>query len=292
MRDNIVFTNTNTNPNEVLSMSPDAIDIDVLSTKVRETVRSWLTTARDDIDCAMRERFAYYLAQPVSDNISPRCAYYCPDSISSAVARFIKTGTHRNLLNVTTYVATHYHVSCHELLFGMKKPVELFGQIKSFTLLMPTVCNETYRNKIRSCLEANMLKTDSPNYILRERCIEAGTAQGMNYAKIKALIFGSQTQKDVLEQIYAPDFTFQTDKQAPSVANHSVGFDMVLRDCRKYGVAADYLILQDYSEFAVINGRPLSEEQAEWLSLFLCASTSARMKAIAMLTKYQLMNAL
>jgi hypothetical protein len=273
---------------ETLSMSPDAIDTDLMKTKSRETIRGWLSTAKDDISQTLRTRFANYLSQPEDDNIPPYRLHYCPDSDVDIVKRFIKKGSQKNLLSGTIYLSSRHHVSCHELLFGTSKPVELFGRTKSFVLLISTVQDEVFKEKIRNCLTGGVLKTDSPMYILRERCIEAGAAQGMSYAEIRSMLLGSPTQKIILDEIYAPDFPYQKEKQNHNTANHSLGFNMVLRDCGKYSVSADYLILQDYSEFAVIEGKALTEQQTEWLSLFLCATPAAQLVSIAILTKYQL----
>lgn len=275
---------------KTLSMPADTIDIDLLVNFPREAVRGWFAIAKDDIEKAMQERFSYYLSQPAPDTVSLNCINYSPDSSSKIANQFAKTGRKKNLLDGTIYVSTRYHVSCHELLFGTRYPVELFGQTKSFvqfiTLVQDDICLET----IRCCLANSVLKTDSPMYILRERCIEAGTAQGMNYEEIQSMIFGSPSQKQVIDQIYASDFPYQTQKQDTSVASHSFGLSMIFRDCRKYRVSADYLVLQDYSDFAVLDGQPLTAEQKEWLSLFLCATSYAQLTAIAALTKYRMID--
>lgn len=276
---------------ETLSMSPDAIDTDLMATKARETIRGWLGAARDDISQVLRSRFSYYLSQPEDNKIFPRCLYYCPDRSAEIVQRFVKNGSQKNLLSGAVYLSSRHHVSCHELLFGTSKPVELFGRTKSYILLISTVQDDVFKEKIRSCLENGVLKTDSPMYILKERCTEVGVAQGKDYSEIRAMILGSPNQKKIMNAIYAPDFPYQIEKQEPYIANHSLGYEMVMRDCRKYGVSADYLILQDYSEFAVIEGQALTKEQKEWLSLYLCATPAAQLVAISTLTKYQILEA-
>lgn len=274
---------------DTLSMSPSVIDIEELARHKRDTVKGWLKEARDNWNRAIGERFAYYLGQPVKDDIAPHHKVYCPDDMVEIAHKCVSKNRWTKFpLCGLIYVSTRYQISCHELLFGVRRPVELFGRTKSFISLISSIQDDNYRCKIRECLKQGFLDTNSPMYILKERCMEAGFAQGMSFHAICAMVLGSTAQQQILDQIYAPNLPHRMELQTEDVAAHSPGFNMVIRDCRKYRVSADYLVLQDYSDFAVLNSKSLTAEQKDWLSLYLCASPMAQTAAISMLTKHML----
>jgi hypothetical protein len=205
------------------------------------------------------------------------------------VARNCALKTNRTLypLSGLIYISTRYQVSCHELLFGKTRPVEIFGRTKAFLTTLPEVDTAT-RERVLQCLKHGYLDTDSPMYILKDRCLVAGYAQGMSYYAICAMVIGSPAQQKVLDHIYGNDISHKAKTLPEDVAAHTFGYNMVLRDCRKYKVSADYLILQDYSDFAVIEGEPLIPIHREWLSAYLCASPQAQATAIAILAHYKM----
>lgn len=274
---------------DTLSMSPSVIDIDELANHKRDTFKGWLKAARDNWDQAIGQRFAYYLDQPPKENIEPHHKVYCPDNAVEFARKCVSKNKWTKFpICGLVYVSTRYQISCHELLFGVRRPVELFGRTRSFLALISSVRDDNYKAKIHECLKQGFLDTDSPMYVLKERCMEAGFSQGMSYHAICSMVLGSTAQQKILDQIYAPNLPHRLEQQTEDVAAHSPGFNMVIRDCRKYHVSADYLVLQDYSDYAVMNGRTLTDVQKEWLSLYLCASPTAQTAAISMLTKYML----
>lgn len=270
---------------ESLSMCPGEIDIEVLGQYKRNTIKGWLAAARRGIVENVQARFASYLEQPPKNDIPSHYIRYCPDAEIEAVKKYLATKSRSKFLCGTIYISTRYNVSCHQLLFGMSRPVELFGRTKSFIQMIEPLKDTFLKQKIKECLIAGNLETDSPMYVLKERCMEIGFSRGMAFHAISSLGFGSAAQQSILSQIYAPRFPFRSEQQSEDVREHLCGYDMVLRDSVRHQVSADYLILQDYSDFAQLNGNALTAEQKEWLSLYLCASPKAQITAVSLLSK-------
>lgn len=270
---------------ETLSMCPGEIDIEVLGQYKRNTIKGWLAAARGGIVESVQARFASFLDQTPKSDIPSHYIRYCPDTEVKAVRKYLATKSRSKFLCGTIYISTRYNVSCHQLLFGRSRPVELFGRTKAFVQMIVPLKDTFLKQKIQECLVAGCLETDSPMYILKERCMEIGFSRGMAFHAISSLGFGSVAQQNILSQIYAPRLPFRSEQQSEDVREHLCGYDMVLRDCVRHQISADYLILQDYSDFALLNGKTLSAEQKEWLSLYLCASPKAQITAVSLLAK-------
>lgn len=282
--DNEIITFNNGNI-ETLSMDPGRIDIEALSQYKRNTIKGWLAAARNSIVGNVQDRFASYLAQEPRSDIPVHCINYCPDTAQKAVQKYIATKSRSSFLCGTIYISTRYNVSCHQLLFGVPRAVELFGRTKAFIQLIDELKDPILKQKIKGCLVTGYLETDSPLFILKERCKEIGFSRGMAFHVISSLGFGSVAQQDILNQMYDPKFPYRSEQQSDEAREHLCGYDMVLRDSIRHQVSADYLILQDYSDYALLNGAELNADQKEWLSLYLCASPKAQINAIALLSK-------
>lgn len=278
----ITFTNGNA---ESLSMSPGNIDIEVLSQYKRDTVKGWLAAARPEITKNIQARFSACLEREPLNSIPVHYSNYCPEAELNAVKKYLATKSRIRFLCGTIYISTRYNVSCHQLLFGTQRPVELFGRTKSFIQLIGALNDPSLKQRIKEQLVSGYLETNSPLYILKERCMEIGFSRGQPFHFISSLGFGSPAQQEILNQMYTSQFPYRGEQQSTEAQEHLCGYDMVFRDSIRYQVSADYLILQDYSDFALLNGTPLSAEQKEWLSTYLCASPKAQITAIALLSK-------
>ena len=266
-----------------VNMSPDAIDIDVLSVTKKLAIKKWLADVRDGINDALQTRYRYYHDRTPS----PCCLTYCPEEVRRYFTAFVETGTRQRFLWVTVYVSTRFNVSCHKLLFGTSYATELFGRTKSFIGIIPGLPPGELRTKLYQCLKDGFLETNSPLYILRQRVTEAGFAQGIPFFDLKSNGFGGPLQARIIEEMLEGELSpRQEEYTVKEFINCRPGFDLLLHYSSKLKVSADYLILQDYSDFATMNGNPLTSEQKEWLSLYLCASPDAQMQAITILSKY------
>lgn len=281
---NISFTINN----QSLTMAPGCIDVDVLHDGDMTLARGWLRLARNAIDEKIQERFAYYLQRPADAFVLWTQRNYCSDDAKDMAERFAATRKRSRFLFGLIYIATRYKVTCHELLFGMKRPIELFGRTKSFVTTVGSLQDEEFKKKLIDYLKSNFLNTNSPLYIVKQRCFEAGYAQGMREHDIYRLDMGSPTMEEMMHEMYAPNFSHRAEDYTGTCASHLPAFDMILRDCRKYRVSADYLLLQDYSDRALLDGCELTVEEQEWLSIYLCASPNAQITAVGMLMKHQL----
>lgn len=277
--------------NAIVNQFPYAIDICSINEMPFESFRTWLRTERSSWSTAVNNRISAFLTLPPNESIAAHQKTYCPDQAKNNALR-IASGNQKLVspLCGLVYVSTRYGVSCHELLFGTPRPVELFGRTRAFVTLVSSLENEAYKNRLKKHLTNCHLDTDSPLFVFRERCKEVGFSQSVPYRTIRAMVLGSTVQQAILEQLYAPGLSHRMEFQPDGVVTHAPGFDMVLVECRRYQVSADYLVLQDYSDFATINGEALSAEQKEWLTLYLCASPAGQVDAISMLTKQLLSN--
>ena len=63
---------------------------------------------------------------------------------------------------------------------------------------------------------------------------------------------------------------------------HSVSsfYYILLRFCVLTGMSVDYFTLQDYSQWAELDGKALTPQQQMWLSKYLCADLATQERAI------------
>ena len=72
----------------------------------------------------------------------------------------------------------------------------------------------------------------------------------------------------------------------PDIERSRAFYRLVLAVCSLYGLSSDYLLLQDYSEYAETDHTPLPDIQKSWLSAFLCADRDSQEKAIRLAVIY------
>ena len=278
------------NPADIIrevGVDPAHMNIDDFERISVLTIKYWLSFVRDDIKKALNARFSEcFQKEPLAD-IPEHYREFCPDSARKYLVNFLKYGRKIKFFWSMIYLSTRYNVSCHELLFGTRYKLDLFGRTKNFVGLAANLSDLTVQATLRKCLEENHLNTNSPLYVFKQRCLEICAARGTPIFRANATGFGSPLQARLISIIFDKEISHrEEDYTEDELVDCTPGFDLLFRYCLKFSVSADYLILQDYSDFATMNGEPLTPEQKEWLSIYLCATPDAQEHAIRILSRY------
>lgn len=194
-------------------------------------------------------------------------------------------------LFLVTFGATRVHgISCHEMLFGKDYPCVVSQSAGIFLRYMGQT-NARQRSHILKTLKNNQDLIDCPWYILQTRYFELADECG--YSRSKAIQFPVLNQYGVLgaptnyittmfAEGLSPKYSVNQEKLKRGGQIKMAWTLFVCLLCANHEIGADRFLLQDYSDFAVgLDREPLTEEQREWLSAFLCANPSVRDMVLA-----------
>ena len=165
----------------------------------------------------------------------------------------------------------------HALLVGREMPVALLPDTTAVLTRMGKLSDDQ-RDYLVEYLKENAAPCNNPYYILRCRFIEYSQFQGESVSELikaaKTSYSTLQNLTDLCCRVYVP-FDLKECDNLPFL--RTAGHHLVLiRACVNTQLAADYFACQDYSNTATIEGNPLTDQQKQWLSVYLMASEKAR----------------
>lgn len=275
MEDGVEIINTS-------DMCAQRIDVTAFAQYPAYAQKKWVQLNRLDMKLAISKRIKdCYLNNEPLPNLPAHKLIYASDNTRAAIVCSLKQKSQNinPLLPCLVYCAVRYGVSCHELLFGIKKPVILFGRTASFLRQMAQMPSDL-QESICKTLEEGYLDVDTPYFILKERCLEKIFSLGQPKSRLEVAAYCSPYQWRAMIQLFATNVSpYAKDNQLN--IDTTVGVNtMMLKYCSDLDLAADYFLLQDYSDKALLDGKPLDERQQRWLSLYLCASPRVQKKVI------------
>lgn len=163
--------------------------------------------------------------------------------------------------------------SCHEVLFGEKKPVILRGQTLS-VLDAFLAAPKALQIQLISQLYATPSNVDNPVYISYYRYADLAKEEGSHVNHWFMQFYASS-------ELFAPLAAFQEDAMKPQEeicsfkripTGPSSLWWMALLVCPCMDISLDYLVREDYSSVAVRPDRELTELEWVFLSAYLSAS--------------------
>lgn len=192
----------------------------------------------------------------------------------------------RPLPAVAFFASNFDNLSCHEIMFRDAIPTIMSQRAEQFIRLMAKLPVHK-RNHICTMLKWGQELTHNVQYVLKLRLTELAAELGIELSEMllpgRLPTFTRTVLTEFTQKITTPweSATSSKYKKSNDMLVETPLFNMVYTVCICHGVAADRLLLLDYSRFAVFsNAETLSEEQRRWLSFFLCASVISQDMAI------------
>ncbi len=277
-----------------IEIQPDQFNTEYLHAWGTQSLDQWFKGHRDDFLTLIYNRVHdRFYNSVLLDHIPEHDLTYCPDTAAEIIERsFAKPrNTRRESILSSVYFATRYGLSCHETLTGETKPTELFGTTAVFVKQMERL-PEDVRQDIISALEKGYFQTDSYLYILKQRCYEWSYANGQPVTDLYATCRFVPSLYTAVCEIIREDISPVADRNGFLLAVKANSLCIgIMRLCISCNLAADFFVLQDYSKFAALDGKPLGEQQKLWLSHYLCASPEAKDYALSQIACHMDMDA-
>lgn len=205
---------------------------------------------------------------------------------SSTVMEYIDSlHTHSQLvypiLALLSYAGANLQgYTCHNIVFSEHRPVNVYGRTEYFLELFSAASPAT-QNAILANLKQSAEPNRNPLSILKSRFTEIAFSLGMSVSEYMRQRFSySVTNYAVCGKFLnatfdaEPNFSTRFEIGQNNSLFRAVSFIALVE-----GYSVDYLLLQDYSHIATLHGEPLNETLTEALSLYLCASSAARLDA-------------
>lgn len=262
-----------------------ATSLQALSDYSAPEIASWLTENYREIIERIESSIKELIQGEPTETPAAANAFFAPDHLADYFESAAAGPQMSPLLNLIAFCATRYSdTSCHKIIFGQHLPVELFGASLFFVEAKRTLGKERFMPVIDflQCPGSSEVKpfVNNPAFVIRERIQELANK---NHSSLIPFVssctsnsyFSSSIRKNMREEIPPICKMFGRSFSASPSA-----FVLLLSSAAVYKVSADYLLLPDYSKFAVCNGAPLSREEQEALSVFLTAPIDIRSDAM------------
>lgn len=178
------------------------------------------------------------------------------------------------------YLVRNSQVSSHYLVFGETIPIELFGRTAGFIRTMNTL-TEAKQTEIMSLLQEK--KYNASNFFIwfKQRCLECVYADDQNLDTISNLRWFGSAVNDMAAYLFGNPIPQDLHGVIGTPLNSGAdALQIVFYYCYIYAMSADFFLMQDYSPYAQLDGKPLSDTQKAWLSAYLMASMKGQHMAI------------
>lgn len=204
----------------------------------------------------------------------------------SLTRRVGKPYAERSLLNIfipaTVYLYDCYEVSCSKVILGCEVPTVPPKWVQAWLTEVDKLSG-TQKNQLFNILSAGTIRCDSI-YILKSRLEEMAVERGLALPDFLYYPGFSRKDKPAIVDGFAKT-TFSEDKNEYLAMKPYLGKARMLRLIISisilYQVSPDYLLLQDYSEYATMpTGERYSVVQRAWLSKLLSVDAATRAEAI------------
>ncbi len=174
--------------------------------------------------------------------------------------------------------------SCHSVVFSEHKDVDVWGGtayfLEQFASAAPSV-----QNQILSVLQDHVSPNYNPLSILATRCTEIAHSYGIPFTEYIRQRFSYSTTNAAANGKFL-NATFDQDTHFSNRFEMGL-YNSIFRIASYLAVidnySLDYLLLQDYSHVAYMNGQPLPDLLREVLSLYLCSDVSGKQEALRLL---------
>ena len=262
-----------------------AISLQNISSYSATEIASWLTDNYKEITEAIETLTKELIQSEGTEAPSAANAFFAPDHLANYFESAIAGSQMNPFLNFIAFCATRYSdTSCHKIIFGQHLPIELSGAPLFFVEAMRNLGKEQFAPVIGflQCPDGSEVKpfVNNPAFIIKERIRELANK---NHSYLIPFVssctscsyFSSSIRKNMGEEVL-PNYKMY----GRSFSSSAGAFVLLLSAAAVYKVSADYLLLPDYSKFAVCNGSPLSWEEQAALSVFLTAPIDIRNDAM------------
>lgn len=190
------------------------------------------------------------------------------------------------LLNDIAFCASRYQgISCHQILFGEHKSIELFGQDRFFIEAMNALGNSE-RTEILKRLGCFEPYVNNPNYLVKTRFQSLSNYQHYQFRSFLISCCSLSLHSASIRRNMICDVSPVVDYRKTSFSTSTAIFLLPVMAAAFFDVSADYFMLPDYSSVATRNGNLLSEEEKMWLAAFLALSFSAREEILRQIWSY------
>lgn len=216
----------------------------------------------------------------------PETQHYCSVDIFYRAKQFVNDNQAHDsnffpLLSLVAFAASESpDNSCQKILFKSDKKMEIFGRDEAFLRYWEST-NESVHNEVMKMLTSNREAVDNPLYILQNRTDELAFAEGLSVVSWITPFFSGSTRASAYDRFLTakiPPILDLSDRMRYAL-NRSLLWYMV-RLFVTTDVSADYMLLQDYSNFALYDGNPLPDSLKIPFSAFLCATTDTQYAAV------------
>lgn len=272
------------------SIDPGQIDIPKLASVPPTIHRTWVRQHRTEAEShAFARMKEEYEKLSISDVPNHVCDYFRifdktqkrPSRTMLAKSRII---LRPSLFRCVIFLASNGSRSCNELLFGVNRPIELFGRTAAFVRRIAAVAPDV-REDVFHTLEIGRLDTDNLFLTFKHRCYEAGFYKNRSLESLEDFSWATKEQRRMLQELLYQDLPLQmTELKETELDTDTGNYSLILRFCMELNLPADYFLIQDYSNLATLDGQPLSDEEKRNLSLYLCATPSAQLTTIRKLS--------
>lgn len=190
------------------------------------------------------------------------------------------------LLNNIAFCASRYQgISCHQILFGEHKSIELFGQDRFFVEAMNALGNSE-RTEILKRLGSFEPYVNNPNYLVKTRFQSLANYQHYQFRSFLISCCSLSLHSASIRRNMICDVSPVVDYKKTSFSTSTAMFLLPVMAAAFFDISADYFMLPDYSSVATRNGNLLSEEEKMWLAAFLALSFSAREEILRQIWSY------
>ena len=180
-------------------------------------------------------------------------------------------------LPVIKYITeTQPAASCHFLLFGYEKPIELYGRPKAdlncYLKLPPE-----QRSDILEHLRQNQIVIQNPFCLIQWRLYEAAASNGYAESVLHRFPNANPASKRILQRLAEGKLDPAQPMTAyPELDQFTGWFPVLVHYCNRFDLSVDYLLFQDYSEMALLDGRVLTPEEKEFIRAYSMTDSKAQ----------------
>lgn len=268
------------------------LDYSFLQNHEMKEIAFWINRSLSDLSDILMERvFALTDHDPCPFDITkitvPARTHQLIGGIETEVYRKKNPAkSFKSLCPVIAYAAvTHPETSCHELVFGEKKPVILNKEMEYILNEALKLPSQQY-NDLLTGMARHYLEINNATYTLHCRISEIAGRMGCTATSAFSVCKTFSNRPYQIEKVLT---------HIEPVCNdigywrygylHYSAFTVALFASIYYNESLDYLLLHDYSDVARLPDRELDENERKFLSAFLYATSEWKAKVYAAILK-------
>lgn len=216
----------------------------------------------------------------------PSQKHYCAEDIYKQAVRYSEGELSSKsrffpLLSFTALSSAELpEISCQKILFEDDRKIEIYGRDKAF-LQYWEATDEDVRSEALKILISNPESVDNPMYILQKRTADYAYSEGLGVSTWVLPFFSRANRPDANDKLLSSDVSPVLDPSDRTryALNRSLLWYMIGLYISTE-ISADYMLMQDYSPYALYNGQPLPDFLKDPFTAYLCATSDAQCRAL------------